>query len=128
MCQIIGALLQNISMPGIDLLVVLSPAWFLSTKQCVDMDNPRGSGISKGIGSLSSLYKSSQSKIWNLSSDMIGFFGSNTTFAWVPVLSIRISDTLLVGDRCEGAPDVMRAGILRGGCLFSRSLLPTLVF
>ena len=47
---------------------------------------------------------------------------------WVPVLGIRISYTLLVGDQCEGAPDVMRAGILRGGCLFSRSLSPTLLF
>ena len=55
LCQIIGALLQNISTPVINLFVVLSLAWFASTKQCVDMDNPHGSGISKGIGSLESL-------------------------------------------------------------------------
>ena len=51
LCHIIGALLQNISFPVMDLLVVLSHAWLASTKQWVNTDLHLGLGISKGIGS-----------------------------------------------------------------------------
>ena len=51
LCHIFGALLQNISIPVMDLQVVLSPAWLASTEQCVNTDLPLGIGISKGIGS-----------------------------------------------------------------------------
>ena len=54
-------MLQNISLPVMDLLVVLSPAWLASTKQWVNIDLPLGIGISKVIGSQASGYKYSQS-------------------------------------------------------------------
>ena len=50
LCHITGALLQNIIIPVMDLLVVLSPAWLAYTKQWSDTDLPLGLGISKGIG------------------------------------------------------------------------------
>ena len=76
LCHIIGSLLQNISIPVMDLLVVLSPAWLASKKQWVGTDLPLGIGISKGIGSQVWGYKSSQSKFQNISPDIIGFLGS----------------------------------------------------
>ena len=54
LCHIIGALLQNKSIPIMDILVVLYPAWLASTKQWVNTDLPIGLGISKGIGSKAS--------------------------------------------------------------------------
>ena len=52
--QIIGARLQNISIPVCERLVTLSAAWLASTKQCVVMILPLGFGISSGIASLKS--------------------------------------------------------------------------
>ena len=76
MCHIIWDLSQNIIIPVIDLLVVLYPVWLKSTKHWVDTDLHPDLGISKGIGSQASGYKSAQSNFWNLSSDIIGYFGS----------------------------------------------------
>ena len=53
--QIIGALLQNNSMPVWDRLVSVSPALFLSTKQCDNMKLPLTTGIFPGIDSPESL-------------------------------------------------------------------------
>ena len=47
LCHIIGALLQNISIPVMDIILVFSPAWLASTKQWVYTDLPFGLGISK---------------------------------------------------------------------------------
>jgi hypothetical protein len=55
LCQMIGALLQNNNIPVCDLLFSVSPAWFASTKQCVDMTLPLGFGMLVGIDSLASL-------------------------------------------------------------------------
>ena len=62
LCHIIGTLLQNISIPIMDLLVVLSPEWLASTKQCVKTYLPLGIGISKGIGSQASIIWHSKRK------------------------------------------------------------------
>ena len=48
--HIIGDILQNISIPVMDLPVVLSPAWLASTKQWVDTYLTLGLGIYKGVG------------------------------------------------------------------------------
>ena len=50
LCHIIGDPLQNICIPVMDLIVVLSPTWLASTKRWVDTDLPIGISISKGIG------------------------------------------------------------------------------
>ena len=50
LCHILGARLQSISIPVMDLLVVLSPAWLAPTNQWVNIYSPLVFGIFKGIG------------------------------------------------------------------------------
>ena len=54
LCHIIGGLLQNISIPVMDILVVFSPVSIVSKKQWVDTDLSLGVDISKGIVSQAS--------------------------------------------------------------------------